>query len=66
MKEASGSGFYDKPESELYKMVQDYYDTESVFTSEFSLWTGSLYLALCYAGSIEEEYGLYVAIMDTH
>ncbi|KAI4674531.1 uncharacterized protein J4E88_008267 [Alternaria novae-zelandiae] len=66
MKKASGSGFYDKPESELYKMVQDHYDTESVFTSEFSSWTGSLHLALCYAGSIEEEYGPHVAIMDTH
>ncbi|KAI4931929.1 uncharacterized protein J4E92_003827 [Alternaria infectoria] len=66
MKKASGSGFYDKPESELFKMVRDHYDTESVFTSEFSSWTASLHLALCYAGSIEEEYGPHVAIMDTH
>ncbi|KAI4947457.1 hypothetical protein J4E91_006811 [Alternaria rosae] len=66
MKQTSGSGFYEKPENELRAMVRDHFHTESIFTSDFSSWTGSLHLALCYAESIDEEHDPHVAIMDTH
>ncbi|KAH6864823.1 hypothetical protein BKA58DRAFT_442897 [Alternaria rosae] len=66
MKQTSGSGFYEKPENELRAMVRDHFHTESIFTSDFSSWTGSLHLALCYAESIDEEHDPHVAIMDKH
>ncbi|KAI4644356.1 hypothetical protein J4E93_006257 [Alternaria ventricosa] len=67
MERASGSGFYEKAESELYKMVAMHFsnDNSPWFSSEFSSWTGSLHLALYYARSIDEQHDPHVAVIDT-
>ena len=67
MKKASGRGFYEKPENELYRMVAMHFDNDNSpwFSSEFSSWTGSLHLALYYARSIDEQHDPHVAVIDT-
>lgn len=66
--ETPGSGFYERRESEIYKIVRLHYsnDYNTWLNTEFSSWTGFLHLALYYARSIDDEHDPHVAIMDTH
>jgi len=67
MKEAPERTFYEKPESELYRMVATHHgnDKRPWLSSEFSSWTGFLHLALYYARSIDAKYDPHVAVIDT-
>jgi hypothetical protein len=60
-----GRRFYERPESDLYKMAIDHYTGSKQSSSEFSSWTASVHLVLRCAEHLGETNNTHIAIMDT-